>query len=47
MVHPNTMEINPPLLPFVFGKTIFATTPFPMIIIIEVPMNSAKNGVIN
>ncbi len=46
MVQPSTMDINPPLLPLVFGNTTLATTPFPMIIIIEVPKNSPKNGVI-
>jgi hypothetical protein len=41
------MEINPPSWPLVLGKTTLATTPFPIMIINAVPMNSATKGVIS
>jgi hypothetical protein len=41
------IDDKPPLLPLVLGNTTLATTPLPMTITIAVPINSAKNGVID
>src|SRR6185369_9067261 len=40
------MTIHPPLFPFVFARTTFATTPLPKVTRMAVPINSARMGLI-
>jgi hypothetical protein len=45
IIHPKTMEMSPPLFPFVLGSTTLATTPLPIVMTRAVPKNSAAKGV--